>query len=64
MEIIDRAQREIELELELNIAKARAQESHYKPIGICLYCGEPLSAGLRWCDSDCRDDFFKYDVRK
>ena len=47
-----------------NIAKARAQESRYRPIGICLYCSEPLSKDLRWCDSDCRDDFFKYDVKK
>lgn len=64
MEIIDRAQREIELELDRNIAKARAQDTRYRHIGICLYCGEPLGKGLRWCDSDCRDDFFKYDVRK
>lgn len=64
MEIIDRAQKEIELELERNIAKARMHETRYRPIGICLYCGELLGAGLRWCDSDCRDDFFKYDVKK
>ena len=63
MEIIDRAQQEIERELERNIAKARAQETHYRPIGICLYCSEPLDKGLRWCDADCRDDFFKYDVK-
>lgn len=64
MEIIDRAQQEIERELERSIAKARAQESRYRPIGICLYCSEPLAKGLRWCDADCRDDFFKYDVEE
>lgn len=64
MEIIDRAQQEIELELERGIAKARMQETRYRPIGICLYCSEPLAKDLRWCDSDCRDDFFKYDVKK
>lgn len=25
--------------------------------GFCLWCGEPLRYGLRWCDTDCRDDF-------
>ena len=25
--------------------------------GQCLYCEEPLPVGLRWCDSDCRDDW-------
>lgn len=64
MEIIDRAQQEIERELERGIAKARIQETRYRPIGICLYCSEPLSKDLRWCDSDCRDDFFRYDVKK
>lgn len=64
MEIIDRAQQEIERELERGIAKARMQEALYRPIGICLYCSEPLTKDLRWCDSDCRDDFFKYDVKK
>ena len=25
--------------------------------GECLYCGEPLDDGLRWCDASCRDEF-------
>lgn len=25
--------------------------------GSCLYCGEPLEGDLRWCDSECRDDW-------
>jgi hypothetical protein len=25
--------------------------------GVCLYCGEPLPAGRRWCDAACRDDW-------
>jgi len=25
--------------------------------GACLYCGEALRPGLRWCDAACRDDF-------
>lgn len=26
-------------------------------IGKCLYCAENLDEGLRFCNSDCRDDF-------
>lgn len=26
-------------------------------IGECHNCGEPLSAGERFCDADCRDDY-------
>jgi hypothetical protein len=25
--------------------------------GFCLNCGEPLSDGRRWCDTDCRNDW-------
>lgn len=25
------------------------------PCGYCHYCGEPLPADQRWCDTDCRD---------
>jgi hypothetical protein len=28
-----------------------------KSIGKCLYCGTPLTGDMRFCDSDCRDDF-------
>lgn len=34
----------------------RADESPL-PCGFCHYCAEPLAAGLRWCDADCRDDW-------
>ena len=25
--------------------------------GRCLWCGEPLADGRRWCGPDCRDDW-------
>jgi predicted nucleic acid-binding Zn ribbon protein len=28
-----------------------------KATGHYLNCGEPLSEGRRWCDTDCRDDW-------
>jgi hypothetical protein len=27
--------------------------------GECLFCGEPLQAGMRWCGKECRDDWEK-----
>jgi len=27
--------------------------------GECFNCGEPLAAPMRWCDTDCRDDWEK-----
>jgi hypothetical protein len=32
--------------------------------GHCLNCGEPLPAGRRWCDTDCRDDWQAMDDRR
>lgn len=26
-----------------------------KPTGQCLWCGEPLPKGVRWCNAECRD---------
>ena len=28
--------------------------------GHCLLCGEPLQAGRRWCNADCRDEWDKF----
>jgi hypothetical protein len=28
-------------------------------IGECLWCGEPLNVGMRWCGAECRDDWEK-----
>ena len=60
MELLDRAQIEIDRTLERSIMNMKAQELQYKAMGVCLYCGQPLKDGKRWCDSDCRDDFLKY----
>lgn len=31
--------------------------------GACLYCGEPLPSGVRWCATECRDDWERLDKR-
>jgi hypothetical protein len=53
---IDRTQDRLDLEEELR--------KKYKPIepviqgsGHCLNCGASVTGVLRWCDSDCRDDW-------
>ncbi|QXO10346.1 hypothetical protein [Proteus phage vB_PmiM_ZX7] len=63
MEIIDRAQEEVERQLERSLQLARNQSVKYHAIGHCLNCEEPLADGMRWCDSDCRDDFLKWENR-
>jgi hypothetical protein len=45
-------QADMELERRYQAAKA---EAALQATGECLYCGEPLTDGLRFCDPDCRD---------
>lgn len=59
MEIIDRAQEEVERQLERSLQLARNQSVKHHAVGHCLNCEEPLADGMRWCDADCRDDFLK-----
>lgn len=28
--------------------------------GVCLECEKPVSSELRWCDTDCRDDWQRW----
>ena len=30
-----------------------------RPTGFCLNCGELIEPPLRWCDSECREDWVK-----
>ena len=41
----------------LRLAHDAALHPVVEATGLCLFCGEPLAAGLRWCDADCRDDW-------
>lgn len=56
-DVIDRAQQRIEEDLERSIAAARGIAPSVAPTGRCLNCEAPLADGLRWCDTDCRDDY-------
>ena len=38
------------------IAAVRRRSKELAPIGFCYYCSEPVPAGSRFCNSECRDD--------
>lgn len=46
-------------ELDRELALKRRAPTGPTPCGACHFCSEPLSAGLRWCDEHCRDDWEK-----
>ncbi len=56
MDIADWAEATEALEREHAIEAARGA-TPARATGRCLNCGEPLAQGLRWCDTDCRDDW-------
>ena len=46
-------------ELALNISRSIRKPVGPEATGFCLHCGEDLSEGKRWCDTDCRDQWQK-----
>lgn len=40
-----------------NLYNSRREEPQAAATGQCLYCGEPVGPGRRWCDANCRDDW-------
>lgn len=46
-------------ELRRKIALRTRKPAGPQATGCCLFCGEPLPPGQRWCNSDCRDDWEK-----
>lgn len=50
MDIADRAQQDIEVYEEV---RKRHAEPEAKETGYCLFCGEPVAKGRRWCDAYC-----------
>jgi hypothetical protein len=41
----------------LDAALAKKKPVGPSPTGACLWCGEPLHDGRRWCSPECRDDW-------
>jgi hypothetical protein len=57
MDEIDIANDLAEARRELKLREIQQRKPEIGPSGFCLLraCGEPLPAGHRWCDADCRD---------
>ncbi len=53
MDIADLAQQREERDRDRAMAARR--ETGPQATGACLWCGEPLGDGRRWCDALCRD---------
>jgi len=46
-----------EMTYQSHIYTSRRDEPQAVAIGECLFCGEPVEQGRRWCDAACRDDW-------
>lgn len=46
-------------QLRRDIAMRQRKPEGPAPTGVCLFCGEPLAPGLRWCNRDCLDDWVR-----
>lgn len=42
----------------------RRREAGPAPTGYCLWCGESVTQGMRWCDAECRDDWERDHARR
>ena len=57
MDEVDIAERATEALMAARLAQVRERKDEAPHTGHCLNCGEPLPAGRRWCDADCRDEW-------
>ena len=54
---VDVTQERIEREIEIMRRAIAVMSEEVKPIGECLWCGEILDNGRRWCNAECRDSW-------
>jgi hypothetical protein len=57
MDIADKAQAVSDMFLCLNLAGAHRPAPMPEATGECLFCGQPVVDGRRWCDVECRNDW-------
>lgn len=57
MDEMERTQTRIDLEMERSIQSVRRRKSTAIETGACLFCGETVKPGVRWCSLECRDDW-------
>ena len=63
MDDADRVDERSEFDHLANLEKSHKPEAP-KACGFCLFCEAPLHNESRWCDSDCRDDWEKFNAGK
>jgi hypothetical protein len=59
MDPADRADQEIEMQRRVQLEHMHRDVPEAIATGECLFCGEPLQVGMRWCGKECRDDWEK-----
>jgi len=56
-DVIDQANDRAELLLSAALYRVAIATPALAANGRCFNCGNPLGQGLRFCDTDCRDDY-------
>lgn len=56
-DIIDQATAVTDLMREIGLQQRKPEGP--RETGACLHCEEPVPAGRRWCDAECRDQWQK-----
>ena len=57
MDVLDKTQQDMEA-IEALSWKYKAHDvKDAEETGYCLYCGEPVKEGRRWCCPECRSDW-------
>lgn len=59
MDLADQCDLQNEVAFAFDLLTSRKPEGP-KANGACHFCKEPLSEGLRFCDSDCASDFERF----
>jgi len=55
----DLTQERMELEDKIRRQYTQRRTREVNVTGFCLNCGQELPAEMRWCDSDCQQDWQK-----
>ena len=43
--------------IDAGIKQAQGEINMHNESGHCIWCGEPVDDGRRWCSADCRNDY-------
>lgn len=43
--------------IDAGIKQAQGEINMHNESGQCIWCGEPVNDGRRWCSADCRNDY-------